>query len=129
MDDPNEDLVIYPLYARLSKEEQESVFTPTPKGKTKVVVSTNIAETSVTIDGITTVIVCAWRRSTSTTRGTSPAVWWPCPSPNPPQSSAREEREGPGQVSVTACTERRISCPDSPTARRKSSAPTCPKWC
>lgn len=58
MDDPNEDLVIYPLYARLSKEEQESVFTPTPKGKTKVVVSTNIAETSVTIDGITTVIDC-----------------------------------------------------------------------
>lgn len=54
--DPNEDLVIYPLYARLSKEQQEAVFTPTPPGKTKVVVATNIAETSITIDGITTVI-------------------------------------------------------------------------
>ncbi|MFO7850452.1 MAG: oligonucleotide/oligosaccharide-binding fold domain-containing protein, partial [Spirochaetia bacterium] len=31
-------------------------FIPTPEGKTKVVISTNIAETSVTIDGITTVI-------------------------------------------------------------------------
>ncbi len=49
-------LVIYPLYGRLSKDEQERVFIPTPKDKTKVVVATNIAETSVTIDGITTVI-------------------------------------------------------------------------
>jgi HrpA-like RNA helicase len=45
-----------PLYGRLGKEEQERVFDPAPKGKTKVVISTNIAETSVTIDGIATVI-------------------------------------------------------------------------
>lgn len=57
-DDVKKELVIYPLYARLSKEEQEAVFTPTPPGKTKIVVATNIAETSVTIDGITTVIDC-----------------------------------------------------------------------
>lgn len=49
-------LIIYPLFGRLSKSEQERVFIPTPAGKTKVVVATNIAETSVTIDGITTVI-------------------------------------------------------------------------
>jgi len=49
-------LVIYPLYGRLSREEQEAVFTPTPEGQNKVVVATNIAETSITIDGITTVI-------------------------------------------------------------------------
>lgn len=49
-------LQIYPLYGRLSKEEQERVFIPTEKGKTKVVISTNIAETSLTIDGIRTVI-------------------------------------------------------------------------
>ncbi len=49
-------LLLLPLFGRLSKEEQEQVFIPTPKGKTKVVVATNIAETSVTIDGITTVI-------------------------------------------------------------------------
>ena len=56
--DPEQKLIIYPLYARLSKEEQESVFTPTPLGKTKVVIATNIAETSVTIEGITMVIDC-----------------------------------------------------------------------
>ena len=47
---------IYPLYGRLSKDEQERVFIPTSPGKMKVVVSTNIAETSITIDGIRTVI-------------------------------------------------------------------------
>lgn len=45
-----------PLYGRLSKEDQERVFLPAPKGKRKVIISTNIAETSVTIADITTVI-------------------------------------------------------------------------
>lgn len=45
-----------PLYGRLAKEEQERVFKPAPFGKKKVIISTNIAETSVTISGITTVI-------------------------------------------------------------------------
>jgi RNA helicase HrpA len=49
-------LHLVPLYGRLGKEEQERVFEKPPRGKTKVVVSTNIAETSVTIDGITGVI-------------------------------------------------------------------------
>lgn len=49
-------LHIIPLYARLGKDEQERVFEEPPPGKVKVVVSTNIAETSVTIDGVTTVI-------------------------------------------------------------------------
>lgn len=49
-------LFIVPLFGRLSREDQEKVFTPTPKDKTKVVVATNIAETSITIDGITVVV-------------------------------------------------------------------------
>ncbi|MDR2758138.1 MAG: ATP-dependent RNA helicase [Spirochaetaceae bacterium] len=49
-------LHLVPLYGRLGKDEQERVFDPPPRGKIKVVISTNIAETSVTIDGITTVI-------------------------------------------------------------------------
>lgn len=51
-----EKLYLLPLYGRLSKEEQDSVFPPAPKGKTKIVLATNIAETSITIDGITIVI-------------------------------------------------------------------------
>lgn len=52
----NRKLFLLPLYGRLSKEEQERIFIPTPPRKIKVVVATNIAETSVTIEGITTVI-------------------------------------------------------------------------
>ena len=48
-------LMPLPLYARLSSEEQERVFENYP-GKRKVIVATNIAETSVTIDGVTLVI-------------------------------------------------------------------------
>lgn len=47
---------IIPLYGRLAKEEQERVFDSAPLGKKKVIISTNIAETSVTIPGITVVI-------------------------------------------------------------------------
>lgn len=47
---------LIPLYGRLPKEEQERVFDKAPLGRKKVILSTNIAETSVTIDGITSVI-------------------------------------------------------------------------
>jgi HrpA-like RNA helicase len=49
-------LYILPLYGRLGKDEQERVFDMPPFGKKKMVISTNIAETSVTINGITSVI-------------------------------------------------------------------------
>ena len=49
-------LHILPLYGRLPKEQQEEVFKEAPAGKRKVIISTNIAETSVTIQDISTVI-------------------------------------------------------------------------
>jgi HrpA-like RNA helicase len=49
-------LHMVPLYGRLGKDEQERVFESAPRGKTKAVIATNIAETSVTIDGIAAVI-------------------------------------------------------------------------
>jgi len=49
-------LKIIPLYARLGKDEQSRVFDLASEGITKVIISTNIAETSVTIDGVTSVI-------------------------------------------------------------------------
>ncbi|KAK7841026.1 putative pre-mrna-splicing factor atp-dependent rna helicase deah9 [Quercus suber] len=43
-------LIVLPLYSGLSRAEQELIFTPTPRGKRKVVISTNIAETSLTLE-------------------------------------------------------------------------------
>jgi len=49
------ELMLLPLYGRLSHEDQGRVFLDFP-GKRKVIVSTNIAETSITIDGVVSVI-------------------------------------------------------------------------
>lgn len=49
-------LLPLPLYSGLSRTEQELIFTPTPRGKRKVILSTNIAETSLTLEGVVYVI-------------------------------------------------------------------------
>lgn len=46
------ELIIHPLYDNLPTEMQAKVFEPPPEGARKVVLATNIAETSLTIDGI-----------------------------------------------------------------------------
>ncbi len=45
-----------PLHASLQPAEQRRVFRPPPKGKRKVIASTNVAETSITISDIVAVI-------------------------------------------------------------------------
>lgn len=50
----------YPLYAGLSTEQQMYVFEPAPEHTRKVICATNIAEASVTIDGIIYVIDCGF---------------------------------------------------------------------
>ncbi|KAG8730362.1 DEAH-box ATP-dependent RNA helicase prp43 [Ceratobasidium sp. 414] len=49
-------LLCLPLYSALPPAQQQRIFDPTPPGVRKVVVSTNIAETSLTIDGIVYVV-------------------------------------------------------------------------
>lgn len=51
-----QDMIVLPLYAALPPEEQIAVFEPAPPGTRKVVLATNIAETSLTIDGIVYVV-------------------------------------------------------------------------
>ncbi|VFQ64111.1 unnamed protein product [Cuscuta campestris] len=46
------ELIICPIYANLPTELQAKIFEPTPERARKVVLATNIAETSLTIDGI-----------------------------------------------------------------------------
>ncbi|CAH8254332.1 unnamed protein product [Arabidopsis lyrata] len=50
------ELIICPIYANLPSELQAKIFEPTPEGARKVVLATNIAETSLTIDGIKYVV-------------------------------------------------------------------------
>ncbi|KAK4992916.1 hypothetical protein LTR50_000822 [Elasticomyces elasticus] len=50
------ELIICPIYANLPTDLQAKIFEPTPPNARKVVLATNIAETSLTIDGIVYVI-------------------------------------------------------------------------
>ena len=62
-EDTHGELVVYPLYSSLPPLQQQKIFLEAPGPKVpggppgrKVVVSTNIAETSLTIDGIVYVV-------------------------------------------------------------------------
>ena len=56
------DVVLCPLYGALTLAEQRQAIFPAPQGKRKVVLATNIAETSLTIEGIRLVVDCAQER-------------------------------------------------------------------
>ncbi len=53
---------LYPLYGDLPHSEQERAINPSPAGRRKVVLTTNIAETSLTIEGVQVVIDLGWQR-------------------------------------------------------------------
>uniref|UniRef100_A0A7S0V1P2 RNA helicase n=1 Tax=Polytomella parva TaxID=51329 RepID=A0A7S0V1P2_9CHLO len=50
------ELLVLPIYSQLSSDLQAKIFDAAPEGVRKVIVSTNIAETSLTVDGIYYVI-------------------------------------------------------------------------
>ncbi|XP_071276536.1 pre-mRNA-splicing factor ATP-dependent RNA helicase DHX16 isoform X4 [Agelaius tricolor] len=74
------ELLVLPIYANLPSELQARIFQPTPPGARKVVVATNIAETSVTIDGIVYVLDPGFckQKSYSARTGMESLVVTPC---------------------------------------------------
>ncbi|MBJ8385713.1 ATP-dependent helicase HrpB [Citrobacter cronae] len=56
------DVVLCPLYGALTLAEQRQAILPAPQGQRKVVLATNIAETSLTIEDIRLVVDCAQER-------------------------------------------------------------------
>jgi pre-mRNA-splicing factor ATP-dependent RNA helicase DHX16 len=59
------ELIVLPIYANLPSDMQGKIFEPTPPGARKVVLATNIAETSITIDGVVYVIDPGFCKQTS----------------------------------------------------------------
>ncbi|KDN66283.1 putative helicase associated domain-containing protein [Colletotrichum sublineola] len=93
------ELVICPIYANLPSELQAKIFEPTPEGARKVVLATNIAETSLTIDGIVYVIDPGFVKENvyNPATGMSNLVVTPCSRASANQRSGRAGRVGPGK--------------------------------
>ena len=63
LEEENSAISVQPLYGDLSQQKQQEAILPNPQGKRKVVLATSIAETSLTIEGITVVIDSGYSRS------------------------------------------------------------------
>lgn len=92
-----DELKILPLYADLSREAQAEIFQPA--SKPKVILATNVAETSLTIDGVTTVIDSGLHRRASFSwwSGISRLVTRPISKASAIQRAGRAGRTAPGQ--------------------------------
>ncbi|KTW29171.1 hypothetical protein T552_01128 [Pneumocystis carinii B80] len=93
------EMVIAPIYANLPSELQSKIFEPTPEGARKVVLATNIAETSITIDGIVYVIDPGFVKENiyNPRTGMESLVVTPCSRASANQRSGRAGRVGPGK--------------------------------
>ncbi len=92
-------LIICPIYANLPAELQSKIFEPTPKGSRKVVLATNIAETSITIDGVAFVIDPGFVKENvyNPKTGMESLVVTPCSRASSDQRAGRAGRVGPGK--------------------------------
>jgi len=93
------ELIALPLYSALPAEQQARIFEPTPAGARKVVFSTNIAETSLTIDGIKYVIDAGFvkQNSFNPRTGVESLQVVPVSKAGAQQRAGRAGRTGPGK--------------------------------
>ncbi|CAN8231777.1 unnamed protein product [Cochlearia groenlandica] len=93
------EIIICPIYSNLPTELQAKVFEPTPKGSRKVVLATNIAETSLTIEGIRYVIDSGYCKiNTYNPRtGMESLLVTPISKASAEQRAGRSGRTGPGK--------------------------------
>uniref|UniRef100_A0A4W3GFA9 RNA helicase n=1 Tax=Callorhinchus milii TaxID=7868 RepID=A0A4W3GFA9_CALMI len=94
------ELLVLPIYANLPSDMQAKIFLPTPPGARKVVVATNIAETSLTIDGIIYVIDPGFckQKSYNARTGMESLIVMPCS-----RASANQRAGRAGRVSAGRC--------------------------
>ncbi|KAL9243279.1 hypothetical protein vseg_017186 [Gypsophila vaccaria] len=93
------ELIICPIYANLPTDMQAKIFEPTPEGARKVVLATNIAETSLTIDGIKYVIDPGFvkMKSYNPRTGMESLLVTPISKASANQRAGRSGRTGPGK--------------------------------
>ena len=92
-------LSVLPIYSQLPSDLQAKIFQKAPDGLRKCVVATNIAETSLTLDGIMYVIDCGYCKMKvfNPRIGMDALSVFPVSQANSNQRSGRAGRTGPGQ--------------------------------
>ncbi|KAL7240688.1 hypothetical protein ACSBR2_006356 [Camellia fascicularis] len=95
----NRKLKVLPIFSSLPSEKQMQVFMPAPTGFRKVILATNIAETSITIPGIKYVIDpgLVKARTYCARTGMESLIFVPTSRAQALQRSGRAGREGPGK--------------------------------
>ncbi|RDA89438.1 hypothetical protein CP532_6133, partial [Ophiocordyceps camponoti-leonardi (nom. inval.)] len=93
------DLIILPVYSQLPTEMQTRIFEPAPPGSRKVVIATNIAETSITIDEIYYVVDPGFVKQNAydPKLGMDSLVVTPISQAQANQRAGRAGRTGPGK--------------------------------
>ncbi|VDN03033.1 unnamed protein product [Thelazia callipaeda] len=93
------ELIILPVYGALPSEMQTRIFEPAPQGSRKVVIATNIAETSLTIDGIYYVVDPGFvkQKIYNPKSGMDSLVVTPISQAQAKQRAGRAGRTGPGK--------------------------------
>ena len=93
------ELIILPVYSALPSEMQTRIFDPAPPGTRKVVVATNIAEASLTIDGIFYVVDPGFSKQKvfNPKLGMDSLVISPISQASARQRAGRAGRTGPGK--------------------------------
>ncbi|EDW60133.1 ATP-dependent RNA helicase DHX8 [Drosophila virilis] len=93
------ELIILPVYSALPSEMQTRIFDPAPAGSRKVVIATNIAETSLTIDGIFYVVDPGFvkQKVYNSKTGMDSLVVTPISQAAAKQRAGRAGRTGPGK--------------------------------
>ncbi|CEI93325.1 Putative RNA helicase [Rhizopus microsporus] len=93
------ELIVCPIYANLPSEMQARIFEPTPEGARKVILATNIAETSITVEGVAYVIDPGFnkQKSFNPRTGMEALTVVPCSRASATQRAGRAGRTGPGK--------------------------------
>lgn len=93
------ELIILPVYSALPSEMQSKIFEPAPPGSRKVVIATNIAETSITIDNIYYVVDPGFVKQNAfdPKLGMDSLVVTPISQAQAKQRAGRAGRTGPGK--------------------------------
>jgi len=91
-------LMILPIYSTLPSDLQAKIFDKAPDGTRKCIVSTNIAETSLTVDGIIYVIDTGYVKMKvyNSKVGMDALTVYPCSQAGANQRAGRAGRTGPG---------------------------------